>query len=393
MKTNLILVFIFILAFPCLTDAQNPWSRITPTPQENSFNDICKIPGTNKIIAVGDGATVMISDDEGETWQLILNPGGLANDFPLNTVYFYDASIGFIGGHYWAFMNIQDYILKTTDGGLTWALNADLPGEESLYIYDFYFVNQNTGFAVAYNTLLKTTDGGENWFEVETGATFNLLSIDFCNDSTGFIVGSSYEKVLKTTDYGNTWTEVIFNSPLTSGSLEKIQFVSNTTGFVVQDFGDILKTTNAGAGWGIVFSDEDINAYAIDFFDENHGVAGCYQDYIQSCIISTNDGGNTWTIFTLPVFQNLNYSVCAINSTNFLFCGIQGMMFQSVNGGDTWNPVSERKFWGDILQVQHLENNTVFCLAFYDLYQLDKNISLYKSSDGGASFTSIADFL
>ncbi|MCD4665989.1 MAG: hypothetical protein K8R68_12020, partial [Bacteroidales bacterium] len=223
MRITALILFLFISS--TFTISQSAWTRVTPRPQENHINDVTKIPGTDKIIAVSDGSTVMISDDGGESWQMILNPGGLANDYPLNTVYFYNSLVGFIGGHYYEFMNIQDYILKTEDGGITWQVNNNLP--TGTYVYDFYFVNQNTGFVAGYNNLLKTTDGGQNWFEVETNATFHLNSIDFCNDSTGYIVGDSYESILKTTDYGNTWSEVLFTSPLTEGELRRIQFIDN----------------------------------------------------------------------------------------------------------------------------------------------------------------------
>lgn len=388
------ILLIFFLSITNMSDstAQPAWARVTPTPQENHINDITKIPGTNKIIAVGEGSTVMISDDEGETWQLILNPGGLANDFPLNTVYFYNSTIGFIGGKYY-FSNGNPplfFILRTTDGGLSWMVNTEIPGK----VNDFHFINQDIGFAPGSNgNLLKTTDGGENWFDIESSVNFSLYSIDFCNDSTGYIVGFSFEKVVKTNDYGNTWIEVNFNSPLTIGYLKKIQFVNNTTGFALQHYGSILKTMDAGVSWEIVYSNEDIMAYTIDFFDENHGIAGCYKDFMQSCILATHDGGNTWSEFTLPEFQWDNYSVCCFDATNFLFCGLHGMIYKSINGGITWNPKYERKFWGTIYQVQYLDDNIVFCLYNHYLHVPYPTSYLLKSIDGGENYFSIADFL
>jgi photosystem II stability/assembly factor-like uncharacterized protein len=370
------------------TNAQTAWERISTTPQENSINDLTLIPGTNKVIGVCDGATIMTTEDTGETWQILCNPAGIPNHYHLNTVYFFDSSLGFIGGQNYS--TSQYYMLKTTDGGLNWQLLTNFPATP---IYDFYFVDQNTGFAAGYNNLLKTTDAGESWNIVETGATFKKESIDFCNDSTGFIVGSSYESMLITTDYGNTWQVVPLNSPLTNGEISKIQFVNNNIGYIAQDFGDILKTTNAGTSWETVFSDEFINAYAMDFYDEEHGVAAGYQDYFQSCIISTNDGGTTWSVFTLPVFQENDYSVCAINNSDYIFSGILGTIYRTENSGESWNAHSERDIWGDVIQVQHFEDNIIYSLAFYNLWSLDKTRILYKSTDGGENFTSIAELM
>lgn len=393
MKSHGIIIALFCSISSILSLGQNAWERVTPLPQEHTINDICKIPGTDKVIAVGDGATIMISDDIGETWQLLLNPGGLENNFNLKTVYFYNSEIGYVGGRTWVNNTFQyDYILKTIDGGENWILYDDFPGMESYIFYDFYFVDENIGFAVSYEAILKTTDGGENWVEVETGASFNFYAIDFCSDSTGFIVGTSSSKVLKTNDFGNSWTEVDFISPISNGDIGQIQFINNTSGFTVLN-GDILKTTNAGESWEVFFSDTDISIYVIDFFDENHGIATGYQNYMQSCIVNTNNGGVNWNINTLPVFQENSYAVCMANPTHSLFFGNQGMIYKSGNSGETWSQISERVFFGDIIQVQHLNDNTIFYLTLNDLYSLDQNIGLYKTLDGGLSFTQIADFI
>jgi photosystem II stability/assembly factor-like uncharacterized protein len=57
--------------------AQAPWTRVTPTPVEQSINDMVRIPGTERLIAVADGSTIMTSDDTGETWDISLYPADL----------------------------------------------------------------------------------------------------------------------------------------------------------------------------------------------------------------------------------------------------------------------------------------------------------------------------
>nr|NQU92904.1 T9SS type A sorting domain-containing protein [Bacteroidota bacterium] len=382
----LVLAFIWFHA-----PAQSGWARNTPLPQENHINDITKIPGTGKIIAVCDQATIMISDDNGESWQILLNPAGIPNDRPLETVYFYNSTIGFIGGNCTVSGDPIDYVLKTTDGGDSWTVNYNIPGSDINQINDIYFVNPETGFALGYNgRLFKTVDGGENWFILKSGVTFSLYAIDFCNDSTGFIVGGSYEKILKTNNFGNTWSVVDFISPITTGSLRKVQFVSPTIGYVVMNYGDILKTNSAGNNWGIIFAHDDINARTIDFIDENNGVAAGYQSGLNSCVVSTIDGGINWSVFTLPEFQMENYSVCCMETDQSLFGGLNGTIYKSANSGNTWNPKFDRTFWGDIFQVQYLGDNTIFCLAVDCRNYLMPNSCLYKSTDGGESYTLIA---
>ena len=72
---NLNFVFVLLLLFiATIVSGQPAWERVTPLPQEHTINHITKIPGTNKLIAVGEASTVMISDDNGDTWEILTCP-------------------------------------------------------------------------------------------------------------------------------------------------------------------------------------------------------------------------------------------------------------------------------------------------------------------------------
>jgi photosystem II stability/assembly factor-like uncharacterized protein len=55
----------------------------------------------------------------------------------------------------------------------------------------------------ANGTIVKTTDGGNNWNLINIGITTDLNSIYF-NQGIGYIVGSG-GVIFKTTDNGNSW--------------------------------------------------------------------------------------------------------------------------------------------------------------------------------------------
>jgi hypothetical protein len=60
------------------------------------------------------------------------------------------------------------------------------------------FVNDNTGFAAGFfGTLLKTTDGGVNWAVLNVSTTKNLMSIFFLDANTGyaarFVLNKNYD--------------------------------------------------------------------------------------------------------------------------------------------------------------------------------------------------------
>ena len=125
----------------CVT-AQTSWTRLTPTPQEASINCIKKIPGTNKLVAVCGGSTIMFSEDNGTSWEMRYNPAGKDNDYVCYSVLFFNSNVGFISGS-------KESILKTLDGGLTW---TEVYSGSTIYswsaYFDFVFSDPATGVAV-----------------------------------------------------------------------------------------------------------------------------------------------------------------------------------------------------------------------------------------------------
>ena len=54
-------------------------------------------------------------------------------------------------------------------------------------------------------TIIRTTDGGNNWIIQNSGTTTNLWDVYFTDANTGTAVGEA-GIILRTTDGGNTWT-------------------------------------------------------------------------------------------------------------------------------------------------------------------------------------------
>ena len=143
-------------------------------------------------------------------WQ---NPLPQGNS--LSSVYFTDSNTGWVVGS-------CGTILKTTDGGENWS--QQISGFDDNF-HSTFFVNENTGWAVGSSgTIVKTTDGGDNWFYQNSGTNEYLFAVDFINQNTGWVVGDGI--VLRTTDSGNNW------EPQISGTNEfyfSVSFASSTT--------------------------------------------------------------------------------------------------------------------------------------------------------------------
>jgi len=111
------------------------------------------------------------------------------------------------------------------------------------FLYSVSTIDTNTVTAVGdAGTIIRTTNGGDNWEFQISGTTDNLRAVSFIDSKTGATVGT-LGTILRTTDYGDTW---ISQSSGTNNDLFGISFTDANNGVVVGDEGTILRTTNGG---------------------------------------------------------------------------------------------------------------------------------------------------
>jgi len=362
-------------------DAQPSWTMLTPAPQENSVNSIKKIPGTNKLIAVCSGSTIMFSQDQGNSWQIIRNPGGKDNDYICQSTIFLNQDIGFISGSYAS-------ILKTTDGGLNWYEVYAGSNNTSHLLYDFAFSEQ-VGLAVGYSgKIVRTVDEGENWSEVASGVTYQLNALDFCLNEKVIVGGSDETQIVVSYDSGQTWETENINPSVTYGIIRDIKFVTDTTGIIaVSGSGEskILRSTDGGSNWDIVYSGY-YSPRAIDNYSDTDIAVSCHREIYESGALLSQNGGLTWQESSaFGMAWNANKSIVLINNNmDIIIGGDMGVMFWSM-GGLTWNDLYERTFWGDIYQVQFLDQYTGFALAESHTGGMEAS-DLRKTDDGGLTW-------
>jgi len=106
-------------------------------------------------------------------------------------------------------------------------------------------LDSNNVMACGDSGIVKSSDGGVNWINVYPYVTGNpaFRSMKYFNLNEAMAVGDE-GLIVYTNDGGATWTEQ--ESGVTT-SLNKIFFISSTTGWVVGDNGVILKTTTKGS--------------------------------------------------------------------------------------------------------------------------------------------------
>jgi photosystem II stability/assembly factor-like uncharacterized protein len=210
--------------------------------------------------------------DGGETWSYHFIT---YDEFSPQCLWFIDSLTGFVGGQFYYPDSASIY--KSTDAGESW-YHVQIMGSNDYYgICDMEFINESKGFAVGgglYRNLgkvLMTTDRGEHWYEILYFPNRSLNHIHFINGLTGFAVG--YNLILKTTDGGNTWEEIPSG---VSGSMNftYVDFPSPETGYITGTGNEIsiLKSDDGGESWDPILSPCTSDMLTLCFFTPDEGL-------------------------------------------------------------------------------------------------------------------------
>ncbi|WMJ74363.1 YCF48-related protein [Cytophagaceae bacterium ABcell3] len=233
-------------------------------------------------------------------------------------------------------------VLKTSDAGDSWEiLNTGAPST----LYSIHFVNPDTGYVAGTGGyVLRTKDGGQSWSLINDGISdFTGVhnGLYFIDKNTGFLSsGVGGEKYLfKTEDGGDNWTE-LHKSP--GVTFRKFSFIDNNTGYVFaqEPVGltpSIFKTTDGGTTWDSLSTITDTrHVYDIHFVSENTGFATGFNGEFTGNIMKTTDGGVSWEeIATKPAFVQSLYFTDADNGYV-----VADDIYVTADGGDNWEALS-----------------------------------------------------
>ncbi len=274
--------------------------------------------------------------------------------------------------------------------------------------------------------LWKTTNGGDDWVPVTDGqigsTSVGAVAVSESNPDVVYIgTGETCirgniipgDGVYKSTDAGKTWTKVGFSD---KQNISEIRIHPTNPDIVwVAAFGfhstpnaerGVFKTTDGGRTWRkVLYRDEKTGAIdlSVDRTNPNVLYAALWEafrkEYTMSSggpgsgLFKSTDGGESWTEITrrpgLPsgVVGRIGVDVSGAdpNRVYALVENENGGLFSSDNGGATWTLVNgnrsirQRAFYYTHITADPKNRDVVYAL----------NTSLFKSTDGGKTLTSI----
>lgn len=217
------------------TDGGHNWAYVDL--KDDSILGICGLNSFGNTI-IGSGMysgypRVVISTDRGSTWR-VKNLIAYAN--VLVDCYLVNETEAFVtGGTGTTYTNRRSVILYTSNAGETW-VSRFISTRTGNWGWKISFPSQTTGYISLENNNLsdssyfaKTTDGGLTWSEKLYGAGLNFREqgIGFVNETTGWMGG--YTKFYATTNGGNDWKQLNVNPEFTS--INRIRFYGDTLGY------------------------------------------------------------------------------------------------------------------------------------------------------------------
>jgi photosystem II stability/assembly factor-like uncharacterized protein len=234
-----------------------------------------------------------------------------------------------------------------------------------------YILNDQTGWVCGDGgTLLKTTNGGQNWGQVNVTAN-NLNAVVFLDNNTGIAVGDN-GTIIRTTNGGTNWSAV------SSGTGEQFRKVSTGSGGLVFASGDnglIAVSNNDGATWQLKNSGTTARFRSIDGF----GTSKIWAAGDDGLIRYSSDGGNSWTTQITGITNDDIHDIQLITENIGFAGGSSSNFIFTSDGGQTWTS----------------RNSGIF-MGLNGIYFKDVNIgwgvsdvgTIFFTTDGGISWTS-----
>ena len=257
-------------------------------------------------------------------WYQQFLPSGISK--PIADIVFLDSLTGFIVTGADTVGN-TNYILKTTNGGDNWFINLSALTK----FHKIQFINDSTGYAMGALSFYKTTNRGGNWNT--TGLPGYPVDMYVLNSDTIFmaddqsIVGGLY----RTTNGGTSWAKLV---NFGSGNPSAVYFFNKDIGFIVRST-DTYKTTDGGYNWSVIPGGAFIQIYFLDSLT-GYKTSGD--------IKKTTDGGMIWVTQQLPITIGISMNKISVVNKDTIWGvggdiynnGYRGITYKTTNGGINW---------------------------------------------------------
>lgn len=284
--------------------------------------------------------------------------------------------VAYISGENVLIFGAAGLIQRSTDGGENW---TNIDSGVSVRLKAAHFIGDQGWVAGRDGLIIRTTDGGSSWSTLNTGTTAILRDIYFADAQNGWAVGDN-GVIIATTNGGDTW------AAQTSGVINRFNnvfFTDAQTGYVsglVFSGGRsrILKTTNGGATWDLLEVGPILEFFGMAFTSSGTG----YLVGTGGRIFKTEDAAETWVELTTPTNQQLNAVSFQDDNTGWVV-GRNGVILFTSDAGASWEALSSGTAV-ELFGIDFLGNGSLVAVG--------ANSTRLRSSNDGQTWAATEDF-
>ncbi|MCP4658595.1 MAG: hypothetical protein GY856_24560, partial [bacterium] len=391
-------------------DAGGSWTAVNTGLSSSNVRALAIDPlvPANLFAAAADG--VYRSADAAVSWELVLS-GNMTSlsvtvGSPLS-VYAGDQS-----GDAW----------KSSDGGTTWELVADLENVGSIYgiaidssaaavylgtswsgviksVDDVTWNEVNHGLnggrttalaidpatpAIVYvanreGRIYKTIDGGAHWSRADAGLPGFWVTdvvVDPTDPST--VYASNAVGVYKSVDGGGLWTHATTDG-LVGEAVSRLAIDPAGSLYAAASFAGVYRTTDGGGSWQANNTGLTVLATQAIAIDPGNPSVLYVSTYPEG-LFKSEDAGQTWTAVGngLPDYQISDLMVDSVNGSN-VYAGIYNHgVYKSTDGGVNWSLTGMGPLFDYTFAIHPTEPRT--------LYASTRPYGIQQSVDGGATW-------
>ena len=358
------------------------WS-IASTPSSNRLDIALTANDVNQILTMDNNGVLRKSTNQGSTWTTVSNT-------PVYTQGGYNLSIAvsplnkdlvIIGG-------IDGY--RSINGGISWEKYLDgywQPGFPYFYVHsdhhDMLFIpNSNIAFSVNDGGIFKG-DASANtpWADLSSGlAITQYYNVSGTPQNANFLIAGAQDNDVARYDGVN----FIGENPGSDGVNGLWDYSNSDIAWTCSQQGGLKRTTN-----GFV-SSQDVNTPGGPFIWELEihptnplTIFGGFDDIYKSI-----NRGNNWTSLNSGIGYVEFISIAPSNPNIIYVSGDNGIK-KTINGGTSWSNISLPQS-GNVKSIEVHPTNPDEVYLAYSGYSAGK---VYKSTNGGSSFTNITGSL
>ncbi len=186
------------------------------------------------------------------------------------------------------------------------------------------FVSLSLAVLVLASPVWSQTIGA--WDRIDILTEFPLWDVTFTDTLNGYVVGD-YGAILRTTDGGFTWTQTF--SP-DQHALRNVHFFNDSTGVTAGFRGSVARTTDRGLSWHKVPIPFDLNFPGMSAYGSTVWICG-----EEGIILKSTDQGLTWATIKLDT-EILLGSISFADEKHGWMASIQRKLWHTTDGGMNW---------------------------------------------------------